>query len=91
MRFALRKLDIYELAYNECKKFQNEEEAKLNFRKWKKYVFHNFGYGEDNGFTSGTDVGEALVKSGLGIHNIDQYLHKNQMQSFFVNSNSSLE
>jgi len=73
------------LAFEGCKKFQNEEEKKLNYREWVKYVYKNFGYGLYNQFTEDTEVGQALVKSGMGIKNIDEYIHSGQMEPIFVN------
>ncbi|MCC6370624.1 MAG: hypothetical protein IT236_06460 [Bacteroidia bacterium] len=78
-------MDVQLAAYNKCREFQTEAEKKMGFRAWKRYANrYTFQY-YSGSFITDTEVGEALVKSGLGINNIDCYIHSGEMEPFYVN------
>lgn len=74
-----------EYAYKHSLNFQTSTEKALSFDEWKNYcgrfpnTFFNAYYDETS-----NDVGRALLTSGLGIKNIDAYLHNGSMQDVFV-------
>lgn len=75
--------DISRDAFEYCKKFMNDEEKKMSYNDWKKYI-QKFGYSLDWNELQDNDLGNALVKSGMGINNIDCYLHSGQMEDILV-------
>ncbi|MBA3679980.1 MAG: hypothetical protein H0W73_02145 [Bacteroidetes bacterium] len=79
------------LAYNYSKKYQNKEEKKMDFTAWKSYVKNMFPDYYYNAFQNDNEVGNALVKSGLGVKNIDCYIHSGQMEDVFVNYNKDID
>lgn len=79
------------LAYNYSKKYQNKDEKQMDFSAWKSYikkVYPDYYY---NTFQNNNEVGNALVKSGLGVKNIDAYIHSGQMEDILVNYNVDVD
>ncbi|MES2680419.1 MAG: hypothetical protein V4635_11060 [Bacteroidota bacterium] len=72
-----------EEAFQYCKKYQNGTESGMDIKAWQRYIkkFPAYDY---NSFQYNNDVGNALLKSGLGINNIDCYIHSGAMQPVFV-------
>lgn len=81
----------HEQAFVHSKKFQNESEAKLDLKAWKKYVKNKYPNYYSNSFQNNNKVGNALVKSDLGVKNIDAYLHAGQMEDILVNYNNNVK
>ena len=79
------------LAYNYSKKYQNKDEKQLDFKGWKTYVKKTYPGYYYNSFQNNNDVGNALVKSGLGVKNIDAYIHSGQMEDVLVNYNINVD
>jgi hypothetical protein len=71
-------------AFVYCKKFQNKEESKMNIIDWRKYLTE-FTPPDVFSMQNNNDLGRALLKSGLGVKNIDCYLHSGQMEQILVN------
>lgn len=79
------------LAYNYSKKYQNKDEKQMDFSAWKSYVKKTFPNYYINTFQNDNEVGNALVKSGLGVKNIDCYIHSGQMEDIYVNYNKDMD
>jgi hypothetical protein len=71
-------------AYEYSKKFQNSTELQMDYKHWLKYVRKTGVFWNQNMFIEETQVGTALVKSGMGIKNIDCYLHSGEMEDIYV-------
>jgi hypothetical protein len=78
---------IEQEAFAYCKQFQTQEEFSMSFDQWKDYV--NTFTGGQSEFIINNDVATALVKSGMGIKNIDAYIHKGQVETMYVNYKAS--
>jgi hypothetical protein len=74
--------DVQAFAY--CKQFQTTAELTMDLGAWKKYASRIYkGYNYDP-FQYNNAVGTALVKSGMGVSNIDCYIHSGQMDDILV-------
>lgn len=69
-------------AFEYCKTFQNKKEAAMNQAEWKQYA--NALFYAANGAEKPNEVSSALLLSGMGTYNIDQYIHSGQMQPILV-------
>ncbi len=78
-------------AYNYSKKYQNKDEVQMDFAAWKAYVKKIFPEYNYNSFQNNNDVGNALVKSGMGVKNIDAYIHSGQMEDILVDYNRDVD
>jgi hypothetical protein len=73
------------LAYEHCKKFQTAKEKTMTHSEWLKYAaFMNQRFNSFGGVSQDNELGNALLKSGLGFKNIDCYLHSGQMEDILV-------
>jgi len=73
------------LAYQHSLKYQNDTEKKMNYEEWEKYVLTFSSYFNTlNDPNYNNELGTALLKSGLGVKNIDCYIHSGQMQNVIV-------
>lgn len=72
-------------AFAHCKKFQTADEKAMDFTAWKKYVNKVMPNRDIFSMQYENSVGQALVKSGLGVQNIDCYIHSGQMENILVN------
>jgi hypothetical protein len=78
-----------DFAYKHSLAFQNTMEKKYSHTEWKIYAQALFQkYLSQNPIESYNEIGNALLKSGLGIKNIDCYIHSGSMQDVFVNYNN---
>lgn len=77
-----------EQAFAHCQKYQNTEEKAMDLRAWKKYVDKVNPYGSLFTMQQNNEVGMALINSGLGVRNIDTYIHSGQMENILVNYNA---
>lgn len=73
---------IKQMAYDGCKKLKTEKELKMNVTQFHKYAYTINGLNDWD--LGDNEVGNALVKSGLGIKNIDCYIHSGQMEDILV-------
>lgn len=73
---------IKQMAYDGCKKLKTDKELKMNLAQFHSYVYTINGLNDWD--LGNNDVGNALVKSGMGIKNIDCYLHSGQMENILV-------
>jgi hypothetical protein len=73
-----------EQAFVYSKKYQDTTEQKMDFAAWKKYAAKSFRSYVRDGFQYDNAVGTALIKSGMGINNIDCYIHSGQMEDILV-------
>lgn len=73
------------LAYKHSLQFQNNDEKKLTYEEWQKYVsvYANL-LNPINYISNDNQLGTALLKSGLGVKNIDCYIHSGKMQNVLV-------
>lgn len=78
--------DLKQIAYNACKKLMTDKENKMNLSEWHKYVFTIRTVSDMDILNN--EVGQALVKSGMGIKNIDCYIHSGQMEDILVRYNN---
>jgi hypothetical protein len=83
----VRKIGKVEYAFQCSKKFQNKEELAMDFKAWEKYIKRIAPDYYRSGFQYTNALGTALVKSGMGIKNIDEYIHSGEMETIFVNYN----
>lgn len=71
-------------AFEYCKKFQIKNEKPMNFDEWKKYVLPFRKLFSNNFYDHDDVVSQALLKSDMGVKNIDCYIHSGQMEDVFV-------
>jgi len=79
------------MAYNHSKKYQNKDEKQMDFNAWKTYIKNKYPDYYYNSFQNDNEVGNALVKSGMGVKNIDTYIHSGQMENILVNYNKDAD
>jgi hypothetical protein len=83
-------LEQSQAAYELCSRYQTDNEKKMSFKEWRKYV-KQFNPYQSWDELQNNDVGNALLKSGMGIKNIDCYLHSGAMEDIIVQYNISLD
>ncbi|MBL7931168.1 MAG: hypothetical protein JNL60_04680, partial [Bacteroidia bacterium] len=76
-----RKDDYWLAAFRLVEPYKTKDEKKLNFEEWKAYVQTFYSVGE---FQRDNDLNTALVKSGMGISNIDAYIHSGAIEEMMV-------
>jgi hypothetical protein len=77
------------LAYEYVKQFQVGDEQKMTKEEWEKYAATFLQFLNARNFDQNNTLGKALLKSGLGFNNIDEYIHQGQMQNVFVQYNAA--
>ncbi|MBL7902608.1 MAG: hypothetical protein JNK73_11485 [Bacteroidia bacterium] len=83
-----KKAGLSELAFAFCKKYQTTEEQKMSFEQWTIYSQQMNPFSNMYLLAESNTLGNALLKSGMGIKNIDTYIHKGQMEDIYVNYNN---
>lgn len=74
-----------EEAYALAKKYMNTKENNMTLTEFVKYAStFPIQFSSRNAMLENSLAGNALIASGLGIKNIDAYLHKNLMDEIFV-------
>lgn len=75
---------IWLMAFEHAKKYQTAVEAKMDLKQWQAYAAQRYNINMHGNSIFPNELGNALVMSGMGVYNIDEYIHSGEMEPIYV-------